>query len=216
MTATSTINKHDIIYKVDGVEVETFEDVPYGTELTEAQYGHTYTAPEGYTFSGWDSDLPASMPDHDVIIEGTTIINKHTITYEIVGDYFTNSEYKVIEDVAYGTKLSLIPDVMTKTGYTFHGWDGLPASMPDHDSDGDGFLHPQSVHHHLLGGRKAGSAYIKVDFGTDLTSGYGYTPTEDDIPADKVFVGWDKTLPDTMPRRTWCSMPGCGICMRLP
>lgn len=41
--------------------------------------------------------------------------------------------------------------------------------------------------------------YTEVNYGTDLTSGYGYTPTEDDIPADKVFVGWMETLPDTMP-----------------
>lgn len=130
LTATSEINKYDIIYKVNGEVVKTYE-VPYDTVLTEEDYGYTYTAPEGYTFSGWDKKLPASMPDHDVIIEGTITINTHTITYQIVGDYFTNSEYAVIEDVAYGTKLSLIPDDMTKTGYTFHGWSGLPETMPD-------------------------------------------------------------------------------------
>lgn len=33
----------------------------------------------------------------------------------------------------------------------------------------------------------------------DLTSGYDYEPTPEQIPADKVFVGWMETLPDTMP-----------------
>lgn len=137
LTATSTINKHDIIYKVNGEVVKTYEDVPYDTALTDAEYGYTYTAPEGYTFSGWNETLPASMPDHDVIIEGTTTVNKHTITYEIVGDYFTDSEYKVIKDVAYGTELSLIPDDMTKTGYTFHGWSGLAGNHAGSRRDGD-------------------------------------------------------------------------------
>ncbi|MEI3348501.1 MAG: InlB B-repeat-containing protein [Dysosmobacter sp.] len=199
LTATSKINTHDIIYKVDGVEVETFEDVPYGTELTEAQYGHTYTAPEGYTFSGWNKDLPASMPDADVVIEGTTIINKHTITYEIVGEYFTDPDYKVIENVAYGTKLSLIPDDMTKTGYSFSGWSGLPETMPDHDVTvtGSYTLNQYTITYWVDG--KQVQQYTKVNYGTDLTSGYDYEPTPEQIPADKVFVGWMETLPDTMP-----------------
>ena len=198
LTATSEINKHDIIYKVNGEVVKTYE-VPYDTVLTEEDYGYTYTAPEGYTFSGWNKDLPASMPDADVVIEGTTIINKHTITYQIVGEYFTNSEYKVIEDVEYGTELSLIPDDMTKTGYTFHGWSGLPETMPDHDVTvtGSYTLNQYTITYWVDG--KQVQQYTKVNYGTDLTSGYDYEPTPEQIPADKVFVGWMETLPDTMP-----------------
>ena len=41
-------------------------------------------------------------------------IRDSTITYKIEGDYFANAEYEVIENVAYGTELSLIEDDMTQ------------------------------------------------------------------------------------------------------
>ncbi|MCF0215528.1 MAG: InlB B-repeat-containing protein, partial [Fibrobacteraceae bacterium] len=79
--ATFAVNKHNIVYKVDGKEYQTVADVAYGTDLT------TITAPDaptktGYTFSGW-SALPAAMPDEDVFVTGTFTVNKHYVVYKV-------------------------------------------------------------------------------------------------------------------------------------
>ncbi|MEI3347239.1 MAG: hypothetical protein V8R55_02140 [Dysosmobacter sp.] len=116
-----------------------------------------------------------------------------------MGDYFTDSDYKVIKNVEYGTKLSLIQDNMDQIGYTFSGWSGLPETMPDHDVTVTGSYTINQYTITYMVGEEQVKQYTEVNYGTDLTSGYGYTPTEDQIPADKVFVGWDTTLPGTMP-----------------
>ena len=126
VSGTFTVNTHDIIYKVDGVEYDTTEDVPYGADLT----GYLIAEPTktGYTFSGW-SELPATMPDEDVTVSGTFTVNTHDIIYKVDG-----VEYDTTENVPYGADLTgyLIAEP-TKAGHTFSGWTGLPATMPDED-----------------------------------------------------------------------------------
>lgn len=80
---------------------------------------------EGYTFSGW-SAIPEIMPDHDVTITGSFIVNKYKITYIIDGDVFT-TDY-----VEFGASI-VPPTVDDKEGYTFDGWMDVPETMPAHD-----------------------------------------------------------------------------------
>lgn len=68
-------NKHTVTYKVDGEVYGAVDTVAYGTALT-AREAPTKT---GYTFSGW-SEIPATMPDEDVVITGSFIINKYAVT----------------------------------------------------------------------------------------------------------------------------------------
>lgn len=58
-------NTYKLTYMVDGEEYKLYE-MEYGTAITSEP------APkkEGYTFSGW-SDIPKTMPDHDVTVTGT-------------------------------------------------------------------------------------------------------------------------------------------------
>ena len=65
VTGSFTINKYKLTYKVDG-EVYKEYDVEYGATITP----ETAPTKEGYTFSGW-SEIPKSMPSHDVTITGT-------------------------------------------------------------------------------------------------------------------------------------------------
>lgn len=70
-----TYSLYKLTYLIDG-EVYTSYDVAYGTTITpEAE-----PTKEGYTFSGW-SDIPETMPAHDVTIYGsyTTGINSINI-----------------------------------------------------------------------------------------------------------------------------------------
>ncbi len=65
ITGSFTINKYHLVYKVDGEEYKNYE-VDYNSVIAPEK------APtkESYVFSGW-SDIPETMPDHDVIITGS-------------------------------------------------------------------------------------------------------------------------------------------------
>lgn len=54
---------------------------------------------EGYTFSGW-SDIPSTMPDHDVTVTGSFTINKYKLTYMVDGEDYISS------DVEYGATIT--------------------------------------------------------------------------------------------------------------
>ena len=120
ITGTFSINSYKLVYMVDGAEHKTYE-VEYGTTITpEAE-----PKKEGYTFSGW-SEIPATMPAHDVTITGSFNVNKYKLIYMVDG-----VEYKSYE-IEYGA--SITPEAEpTKEGYTFSGWSEIPATMPAHD-----------------------------------------------------------------------------------
>ena len=81
----------------------------------------------GYTFSGW-GEIPAKMPAHNVILEGTFRVHTHTLTWLLDGEIVARRE------VAYGTPL--IPEAVEKReGYTFSGWSPIPLTMPDQNVD---------------------------------------------------------------------------------
>ena len=65
ITGTFTVNKYKLTYKVDDEVYKTY-DVKYGATITP----EAAPTKEGYTFSGW-SDIPATMPAHDVTVTGT-------------------------------------------------------------------------------------------------------------------------------------------------
>lgn len=115
-----TINTlYTLTYKVDG-EVYKTATVVYGTAITP----ESAPTKEGYTFSGW-SEIPTTMPAHDVEITGTFTINKYKLTYMI--------DDKVYKDTIYEYGATIIPEPMPKGNYTNFGWIDLPETMPAHD-----------------------------------------------------------------------------------
>ena len=120
ITGTFSINKYKLTYKVDGVDYKTIS-YDYGSTIT----AEAAPTKEGYTFSGW-SEIPTTMPAHDVIVEGSFSINKYKLIYQVDG-----MEYKSYE-VEYGKTIT--PETApTKEGYTFSGWSEIPVTMPAHD-----------------------------------------------------------------------------------
>ena len=116
----STGIKYKLTYIVDSEEYKTYE-VEYGVTITPEEE----PTKDGYTFSGW-SEIPETMPAHDVTVTGIFTINKYKLTYTIDG-----KEYKTYE-LDYGA--SITPEVdPTKEGYTFLGWSEIPETMPAHD-----------------------------------------------------------------------------------
>ena len=117
LDATYMINSYTLTYTVDGEEYKV-ESVVYGTELT------AIAAPEkvGYTFGGW-SELPATMPAKDVVIEGSFAINSYTVTFKI------GEEVIYSEELEYGATI-VAPEVEEKEGYTFSGWGEVAETVP--------------------------------------------------------------------------------------
>ena len=111
---------YTLTYNVDGKEHQKFE-MHYGDAIT------LIAAPtkEGYKFSGW-SEAPATMPDNDLTITGKFLTNQYTITFVIDGE-----TYKTV--TMYYGDIIIAPTVATKSGYTFSGWDNIPATMPASD-----------------------------------------------------------------------------------
>ena len=109
-----------LTYVVDDEEYKTYQ-LEEGEPITPEDE----PTKEGYTFSGW-SELPETMPAHDVTITGTFSINSYKLTYQVDGEV-----YKSI-DVEYGETITP-EDEPTKEGYTFSGWSEIPETMPAHD-----------------------------------------------------------------------------------
>ncbi len=82
---------------------------------------------EGHTFGGWQ-DVPAVMPEDDLIIYGSYRTRTHTVTYKMAGEVIDTAE------VRYGEELTP-PDVPERTedGRNFVGWFPEITVMPDED-----------------------------------------------------------------------------------
>ena len=107
-------------------------DTAGGSEIAPItqDYGTVITAPEaptreGYTFIGWDKEIPTTMPAENMTVTAQWKINRYTITFDTAG----GSEVAPITQ-DYGTNITAPADP-TRDGYTFMGWDReIPTTMP--------------------------------------------------------------------------------------
>lgn len=177
-TNVSDINKYKLAYMVDNEEYKSYE-IEEGTSITP----EPAPTKEGYTFSGW-SEIPETMPAHDVTITGTFTINKYKLVYTVDG-----ADYKTCE-LEYGAKISPEP-TPTKKGYTFSGWSEIPETMPAHEVTVTGTF---TINKYKL-------TYI-VDGQTcktyDVEYGSTITPEAEPMKEGYTFSGWSE-IPETMP-----------------
>ena len=107
-------------------------DTAGGSEIAPItqDYDTAITAPadptrEGYTFIGWDMEIPTTMPAENMTVTAQWEINQYTITFDTAG----GSEIAPITQ-DYGTQITT-PEAPTREGYTFIGWDReIPTTMP--------------------------------------------------------------------------------------
>ena len=158
--------------------------------------GSSVTAPaeptkEGFTFAGWDPDIPATFPPDDLtVVAQWTPIPKTTITFWLEEDSpapYASLTGNVGSDVTP-------PADPTKEGNTFLGWDpDVPPTFPAEDLD---VVAQWQVNSYNLtfdaNGGEGGTGPTLTEFGAAITAPvvtrYGYT-----------FVGWDPEVPATMP-----------------
>ena len=124
LTARWQVNQYTITFKPEngGEDIVITQD--YGTAIT-APANPTKT---GYTFAGWNREIPTAMPAGDMTITAQWQLNRYTITFDTAGGSEVPS---ITQD--YGTAITP-PAAPTRTGYTFAGWDKtIPSTMPAGD-----------------------------------------------------------------------------------
>jgi len=119
-TAVWSANKHELVLKYNNDIGEIHMDYFYGDKiLIDEPDGKV-----GYTFDGWDVEVPATMPDKDVILEAKWKINQYTLIINL-----NNGEDNLVLTQDYGTPIQVTTPV--KKGFSFREYvGGLPETMP--------------------------------------------------------------------------------------
>ena len=177
-TAEYKVNSYKLIYEVGGLTYQS-EEIAFGTVITPL------AAPqkEGKTFSGW-SEIPATMPAHDVKIIGSFSSNSYMVKFVVDG--------KVIyeKSQAYGSKI-VVPTVEEKEGYTFSGFGDVDETVPAHDVTYNGSYIANKYKVTFV-------ADGKVVSETEMEYGASIVAPEAPAKEGHTFVGWgdvDKTVP---------------------
>ena len=170
-------------------------DTNGGSEIAPItqDYGTEIAAPDnptrkGYTFKGWDKEIPKTMPADNITVKAQWEINQYTIAFDTNGGSEIDS---ITQD--YGTEIT-VPDNPTRKGYTFKGWDKeIPKTMPAENITvkAQWEINQYTITFDTNGGSEI--APITQDYGTKITA--------PDNPTRKgyTFKGWDKEIPETMP-----------------
>ena len=177
------INQYTVTVKPENGKADITITQDYGTPITAP----TLTR-EGYTFKGWDKEIPKTMPAENITVKAQWEINQYTITFDTNG----GSEIAPITQ-DYGTEITA-PDNPTRKGYTFKGWDKeIPETMPAENITvkAQWEINQYTITFDTNGGSEI--APITQDYGTEITA--------PDNPTRKgyTFKGWDKEIPKTMP-----------------
>jgi len=178
------INQYTITFDTNGGNEIAPITQDYGTEITAPDN----PTRKGYTFKGWDKEIPETMPAENITVKAQWEINQYTITFDTNG----GSEIAPITQ-DYGTKITA-PDNPTRKGYTFKGWDKeIPKTMPAENITvkAQWEINQYTITFDTNGGSEI--APITQDYGTEITA--------PDNPTRKgyTFKGWDKEIPETMP-----------------
>ena len=177
-------NKYTITFDTNGGSEIAPITQDYGTEITAP----ANPTRKGYTFKGWDKEIPETMPAENITVKAQWEINQYTITFDTNG----GSEIASITQ-DYGTEITA-PDNPTRKGYTFKGWDKeIPETMPAENMTVKARweINQYTITFDTNGGSEI--APITQDYGTEITA--------PDNPTRKgyTFKGWDKEIPETMP-----------------
>ena len=180
-TAQFAVNQYTITFDTDG-----------GSEITPVtqDYNTAVTAPSdptktGYTFTGWDKEIPTTIPAEDITIKALWTINRYKLTYKVDGEVY--KQY----DVEYNA--SITPEAAPeKEGYTFSGWSEIPATMPANDVEVNGtFTINQYKVTFIVDGE-----IIKqetLDFGSAIIA------PEDPTKVGHMFIGWNPVVDAVVP-----------------
>lgn len=155
------------------------------------EYNSSITPPDdpertGYSFNGWEPELPETMPAKDMTVTAKWIINQYTLTYKVDGKIYSES---VLDYASAITPL----EEPSKEGYTFSSWSEVPKTMPAHDVLVEGTFSINSYDVIYLVNNKE-IHRENVEYGATIPE-YTYEPQEEYI----IFNGWIGEQYEKMP-----------------
>ena len=183
-TATFTVpepyvEKNKVTWVIgEGQEIVT--EVPVGAAITQP----ADTLKEGYTFTGWDKEIPATMPAEDLTFTAKWTINKYNLTWVVDGQ-------NTVAVVEYGAAITKPADP-EKVGYTFAGWTPeVAATMPAEDVT---YTAQWTANKYNVTWTIEGESQVtEVEYGATITA--PAVPTKDGY----LFMGWNPAIAETMP-----------------
>ena len=159
------------------------------TETYKYKYGETIEIPtdpqvEGYTFTGWDPEIPETMPDSSMTLNAELTANVYHLIATLDGEVLEDREYEYNEKV-------MALEIPQKTGWEFEEWiPSVPESMPANDVTVEASL------------KQLYYSFVKVvdEDTVSYTLTYGESLPEITSPEKKgyTFVEWSKEIPETM------------------
>ncbi len=177
--ATWEAKPYTFTWIIDGKE----ETVTYKTdELIVKKADPTKV---GYTFTGWDIEIPDKMPANNLTATAQFEVNQYTITFDVDGG-------TPVAEIKQDYDSAITADTTTtKTGYTFAGWTDIngiaatvPAKMPAENMTlkATWTINQYTISFDVDGGTPV--AEIKQDYNTDILLAPTSTKT------GYTFIGW--------------------------
>lgn len=178
--ATYAINQYTITFDTDGGS----EIAPIIQDYNSAVAAPADPTKTGYTFAGWDKEIPATIPAENITIKALWTINQYKVTF--VADSVIVSE----ELLDYGSQIT-IPDAPEKEGYSFSTWGEVDETVPDHDVT---YTAAYDVNYYKLTYILDNEVYAEFD----VAFGETIVPLEVELEEGRTFKGWTD-VPETMP-----------------
>ena len=188
-----TVNSYRVEYLWPNGDIIDCYYVNYGNPVPQAP---SSPEREGYTFTGWDEEVPETMPAKNLSITATCTINKYKLTYVIDG-----VEYKSL-DVEYGASITCEPDPPSKEGYSFWGWEAdwsgwyFPEIMPAEDVTVNGHFEINTYTVEYFDPEGGVLELYEVEYGAPVPQAPSSPERE-----GYTFTGWDREIPETMPAK---------------
>ena len=184
-TAKWQINQYTITFDTKGGNEIAPITQDYNTEITKP----ADPTKEGYTFAGWDKEIPSNMPAENTTITASWTVNQYEVTFKNGDDVVASAKFD------YGTVIALPEkNVPTKEGYTL-SWEGYTEGMTVPAKDITFTVKWTAIEYTITFDSNGGSEVEPI------TQGYETSVT---APADPTrtgytFDGWEPTVPETMP-----------------
>ena len=181
-TATWRVNRYTITFDSNGGSAIAPITQDYGTAVTAP----ADPVREGYTFQGWDQDIPSVMPARDMTLKAEWKINQYMVSFVVDG--VTVQE----DNLDYGSVITA-PASPEKEGHTFTGWSPeLLERVPATDIT---FTACFSVNVYKL------TYYVndEIVLALDKEFGEAIEPFTPEVGVGMKFDGWQDEIPATMP-----------------
>ncbi len=183
-TAQWQVNQYKMTFVLGNGQDNVVKTQDYGTTL-EAPANLVKT---GYTFTGWDAEVPGTVPAGDKTFTAQWQINQYTMTF-VLG----NGQDDIVKTQDYDTDLEA-PAAPQREGYTFMGWDAeIPTKIP---ADNKTFTAQWQVNQYKMTfvlGNGQDNVVKTQDYGTTLEAPANLVKT------GYTFTGWDAEVPGTVP-----------------